>query len=90
MGTKIHNGDLIITTQDNNQFNILLPTTEIQDPLILTVTNMLGQRVFNYSVSNETGNGYEYDLNMSYMQSGVYLVRLGNSNYASVKRIVVE
>ena len=84
------NGDLIITTQDNNQFNILLPTTEIQDPLILTVTNMLGQRVFNYSVSNETGNGYEYDLNMSYMQSGVYLVRLGNSNYASVKRIVVE
>jgi subtilisin-like proprotein convertase family protein len=86
----LNNGDLVVVYNGNDQFDVSLPTTEIQDPLILTVTNMLGQRVFNYSLSNETGQGYNYKLNMSYMATGVYLVRLGNSNYASVKRIVVE
>lgn len=86
----VNNGDLIIVNEGNDMFNVSLPTTEIQDPLVLSVTNMLGQKVFYYSLSNETGTGYNYRLNMSYMASGVYLVRLGNSNYASVKRIVVE
>ncbi|NQY06694.1 MAG: proprotein convertase P-domain-containing protein, partial [Flavobacteriaceae bacterium] len=83
-------GDLIILNQGNDQFHVSLPTTEITDPLVLTVTNMLGQRVFNYSLSNETGLGYEYNLNMSYMSSGVYIVSLGNSKQRSTKRIVVE
>jgi len=82
--------ELIILSQANNQFNVTLPTTQVNDRLILTVTNMLGQRLLSYPLENENGVGYEYDLDMSYVSSGVYIIRLGNETQGSAKRIVVK
>lgn len=84
------NAELLIVSQGNNQFKLLMPTTEVTNSLILTVTNMLGQKLFSYPLENETGTGYEYDLDMSHLASGMYIIRLGDENYASVKRIIVE
>ena len=81
--------NLLFINKGNNQFNITLPTTTITDKLTLTVTNMLGQRLLGYRLDNE-GAGYEYDLDMSYADTGVYIVRIGNSKMGIAKRIIVE
>lgn len=81
--------DLLVLTEDNNQFKIQLPTTDITDRLTLTVTNMLGQTLVSYRLDNN-GTGYSYDLDMSYVSAGVYFVRLGNRNISKIKRFIVK
>ena len=76
--------------QGNDQYKLQLLTTEITDRLEMSVTNMLGQTLAYYRLVNENGQGYEYNLDMSYASAGVYIVRIGNENYGSVKRIIVR
>ncbi len=92
LGTEdfANNTDLIVVDQGNNQFKLLLPTTEVQDQLTFSVINMLGQTLSSYRLKNENGTGYEYDLDMSYVSAGVYIVRIGNSEFGGVKRIIVK
>ena len=85
-----NNTDLIVVDQGNNQFKLLLPTTEFTDRLTFSVINMLGQTLASYRLDNIDGTGYEYDLDMSYASSGVYIVRIGNSDFGGVKRIIVR
>ncbi|MEM7084828.1 MAG: proprotein convertase P-domain-containing protein [Bacteroidota bacterium] len=90
LGDNFNNTELLIVNQGNNQFKILMPTTEVTNTLLLTVTNMLGQRLFSYPLDNESNSGYEYDLDMSHVAAGIYIIRLGDETNASVKRIIVE
>ena len=82
--------ELIIVDEGNDQYRLLLNTTSVNNTLLMSVTNMLGQKLSQYPLDNQTGNGYEYLLDMSYVSSGVYIIRLGDENYSSVKRIVVR
>jgi len=83
-------GELIVLDQGNNQFKLLLPTTEVTDILTFSVVNMLGQTLASYRLNNENGEGYEYHLDMSYASSGVYIVQIGNKDFGGVKRIIVK
>lgn len=82
--------ELMILDQGEDQFKLLLNTNKVTHTLILTVFNILGQRLMQYPLDNLTGNGYEYNLDMSYVSSGVYLVRLRDENYSSTKRLIVK
>lgn len=82
--------ELIVVDEGDDQFKLLLNTTNVTNTLILTVFNTAGQRLMQYPLDNETGTGYEYNLNMSYVSSGVYLVRLRDEKYSSTKRIIVK
>jgi hypothetical protein len=73
----------------NNIFVVSLSNTSFDDKLELQVYNILGQRMLYYRVEKEN-NVYQYQLDMSYASSGVYLVKLGNANGGKVKRIVVK
>jgi subtilisin-like proprotein convertase family protein len=85
-----NNTELFVVNQGNNQFKLLLPTTEITDMMTFSVINMLGQTLASYRLHNDDGTGYEYDLDMSYVAAGVYIVRIGNSDFGGVKRIIVK
>ncbi len=85
----VDGSELIVINEGNDQFKAQLLTTDVTNKLSITVTNMLGQTLLSHLVEN-TGNGYEYNLDMSYVASGVYIVRIGNNTYGSVKRIIVE
>ncbi len=90
IGENIVNEDLIIIHEGNDQYKVKLPTTTLTDRLSITVYNVSGQ-ILSYSpIENRTGQGYEYDLDMSYVSSGVYLVRVGNNEAGNVRRIIVE
>lgn len=82
--------ELIIVSEGNDQFKILLNTTFVTNTLLMTITNMQGQTLMSYPLDNVSGRGYEYDLDMSYVSSGVYLVRLGDEKSGSVKRLIVR
>jgi hypothetical protein len=80
---------MTIATLENNQFQVELPTTLINETLVITLHNMLGQKFVNNRVENVNGS-YSYTLNLDGLSSGVYLVRLGTSKFGKVKRIIVK
>ena len=79
-----------IIYKENNHYLVKLSTTSINERLDLTVKNVLGQTLLWKTLENETGQGYEYNLDMSYASSGIYFVRIGNNRSGNVKRIIVD
>ena len=73
----------------NGIYNIFLET-QFDQPLRITVHNLLGQKLIENQVNNENGEGYRYDIDMSYAASGVYLLRIGTTDAGIVKRFLVK
>lgn len=82
--------ELIIVNEGNDQFKLLLNTSNVTNTLILSVFDISGKTLMQYPLDNESGNGYEYNLDMSYVSSGVYLINLRDENYSSTKRLIVR
>ena len=82
--------DLQVIHQGDNQFLVKLPTSALNDRLELSVYNVVGQRIYWRTLENENGTGYEHTIDMSYVSSGVYFVRIGNNTAGNTKRIIVE
>jgi hypothetical protein len=80
---------LTILSLDNNKFDVSLKTVNYTESMNLSVYNTLGQRLLFKKLENN-GNGYNYKLDMSYVATGVYLVRVGNKENGRVKRIIVK
>lgn len=72
----VENAQLVISTLPNKQFNISM-NTSFDGILSIEVINTLGQTVA-FSNLEKDGNGYNYELDMSYAASGVYLVKMGD------------
>lgn len=85
---QFSNADLQITSTDNKNFNVLLRTSH--DAIIpIEVYDVTGKSVAFNNLINE-GNRYVYTLNMSYMSSGVYLVKVGEGNLQKSAKIIVR
>ena len=81
--------DFKILNKGSNQYEIILTSAHITEDLDLSVYSMLGQKLLWKTLKKSAGV-YFYELDMSYASTGVYLIRLGHKNKATVKRIVVE
>ena len=81
--------EMTVSSLGNNQFLVNLPSLEIEDTLIITLHNMLGQKFVKNRVKNSNGL-YTYQLNLNGLSAGVYLVRLGTTDFGKVKRIIVR
>lgn len=64
--------------------------TQFDQPLRITVHNLLGQKMLENQVNKVTGQGYLYDFDMSYAASGAYLLRIGTRDVGIVKRFLVK
>ena len=82
-------GELKIFNKGNNQFEVSLANTTSFKDLDLNVYNMVGQTLLWKTLKNTSGF-YSYTLDMSYASKGIYLVRLGDQNSSTIRRIVVE
>jgi len=80
---------MIVVTQDNKTFDISLKTQNYSEAMNISVYNTLGQRLLYKKLENKN-NEYKYQLDMGYVASGVYLVRIGNRDNGRVKRIIVK
>lgn len=82
----------IIYLEDNNFSVELTRSTPFDSDLVLTVHNIIGQRIFDIEL-NETSYAdgkYQHNINLNGRASGVYLVTLGNSEVAMTKKIIVK
>ncbi len=64
--------------------------TPFDQPLRITVHNLLGQKMIENQVDNINGQGYLYEIDMSYAASGAYLLRIGTRDVGVVKRFLVK
>lgn len=86
--SEIEQGELVIATPDNEVFQVLF-TTDYQGPVWITVYDMLGQLLAENKIDKMKGL-YSYTLDMSYVATGVYLVRVGTRKEGKVQRIIVN
>ncbi len=82
--------DLLVLTLANNQFDISL-TTEFEGRASIAITNILGQTLAFNNLEKE-GNSYNYKLDMSYADAGVYFIKMGDNNSKTYKtaKIIVK
>lgn len=82
-------GDITLTPMDDDQFLLQFTTDSYSDKLPVTIFDVQGQTLAYYTLTNN-GSGYSRTLDMSYVNAGVYLVRVGDTDLNVVKRIVVK
>ena len=83
------NAQINIQTIGENHFMINLINSNIHNEITLTVYNVAGQELVHHYLHKVNGK-YQYDLDMSYVSKGVYLLRIGNNEGGLVKRILVK
>jgi hypothetical protein len=81
--------EMNIVSLGNNQFEVNLLSSKIKETLTINLHNILGQNLVQNRIENINGK-YSYHLDMSFAKPGIYIVRLGDTKYGKVKRIVVE
>jgi len=86
----IEEANLVVASLPNNQFKVSL-NTSFDGIAYIQVVNTLGQVVVFNNLERK-GNGYEYDLDMSYAASGVYIIQMGDqrSNTYQTAKIIVK
>ncbi len=87
---EITNSELIITSQDNNQFEVTL-NTEYDGKVYVAIYNMLGQQL-GFKLAQNDGGIYRMNLNLSSAAAGVYVVKVGGQNTTTYKtgRVIVK
>lgn len=81
--------EMLIKTNSNNQFEISLSSSEVTEDLKINIHNVMGQKLVENWVKNVNGK-YTYNLDMSFAEKGAYIIRLGNSQYGKVSKIIVK
>ncbi|NNM23208.1 MAG: T9SS type A sorting domain-containing protein [Flavobacteriaceae bacterium] len=87
---SITNAELVIVNKENNQFEISL-VTNFDGVASITVYDLLGRTLAFNNLLKE-GASYNYDLDMSYVSSGVYMIKVGDqrSNTYKTAKIIVK
>ncbi|MGJ8667701.1 MAG: GEVED domain-containing protein [Patiriisocius sp.] len=84
-----YDAQLIVTSADNENFNLEFNTTSYTNNLPVTVYNTLGQKLAYYVLENE-GSGYKKTIDMSYVASGVYFFQVGDRELNKTVRVIVK
>ena len=72
---------------NNGQFTIRF-TSDSAEPTSIMVNDLSGRQVFVKNYENSTV--FDQDLNLDFLQSGVYLVTVGNGLNKIVKKIIIK
>ncbi len=84
------NTDLLVTTTDNQNFEVSLQTP-FEGAVYMSLTNTLGQQV-TYKPIARDANGFSIRLDLSALASGVYFIGVNNQagSFKKIEKIVVR
>lgn len=87
---EINNSELIIASTDFKNFEVTL-NSSFEGTVYISIYNMNGQQLGYKLVENNNGT-YRLNINLSNVESGVYLIRAGGQNTTTYKtgRIIVK
>lgn len=86
---NLDDSEFSIVSLPNNQFEIILKTST-NEKLSFSLYAVTGQILAFNNIEKENESEYRYDLDMSYVSSGVYLVKIGRGNVFKMGKIVVK
>ena len=87
---EFNGSNIIVYSNDNENFTIKF-TTDYIDLINLSVYDITGRILESKNIMKTNYLGYEYNLNMSNAEAGVYFIRLGNSSMGyKTERIIVK
>ena len=84
-----YDADFVISSQDQNYFDLNFKSPSYTNDLPVYVINTLGQTLAYY-VLEYNGTGFSKTINMSYVSSGVYFIKIGSESLNKVQRIIVK
>lgn len=90
--TLIGTTDLVVTSLDNNQFDVQLPIlTDFDGKVFLGISNLLGQQLTYKSIAR-IDNGFRVKLNLDNIASGVYIITVNDQSgrFRKTEKILVE
>ncbi|MEL6811913.1 MAG: T9SS type A sorting domain-containing protein [Bacteroidota bacterium] len=82
--------ELIITSQDNNLFELSLFNETTSDILRLSVYDITGKRVVYDTVEKENSSVYKKSIDLSSVAAGIYIVEIGNAKTKLSEKIIVR
>nr|WP_321233960.1 GEVED domain-containing protein [uncultured Psychroserpens sp.] len=85
----LDDSEFSIISHPNNQFEIILKTS-INEKLSFSLYTITGQILTFNNIEKENNLEYRYELDMSYVSSGVYIAKIGRGNVFKVGKIVVK
>ncbi len=81
--------DIILKTIGNNHYLVSLESKKMTDDVNLQVYTMGGKQIVYHVLKNRNGQ-YTYDLDLSFVSKGVYLLKIGNQKVGKIKKIIVD
>jgi len=82
--------ELIISSADNNLFELSLFSETTNDNLRLSVYDITGKRVVYDVVKKENSSYYKKSIDLSGQAAGIYIVEVGNSKTKLSEKIIVK
>lgn len=85
----LQEAEMRVAELGNNQFRVTLKSDDLKETMNIDMHNAMGQCVLHNRVLNVNGT-YTYDIDMSYAQKGLYIIRFGSDDYGKVRKILVK
>lgn len=85
-----NSAELIISSKDNNLFELSLFSETTNDNLRLSVYDITGKRVVYDVVEKENSSYYKKSIDLSAQAAGIYIVEVGNSKTKLSEKIIVK
>ncbi len=89
LNESFYDADFVISSQDQNYFDLNFKSSSYTNDLPVYVINTLGQTLAYYLLEYN-GTGFSKTINMSYVSSGVYFIKIGSESLNKVQRIIVK
>ena len=89
LNESFYDADFVISSQDQNYFDLNFKSPSYTNDLPVYVINTLGQTLAYY-VLEYNGTGFSKTIDMSYVSSGVYFIKIGSESLNKVQRIIVK
>lgn len=85
-----NSAELIISSTDNNLFELSLFSETTNDNLRLSVYDITGKRVVYDVVKKENSSYYKKSIDLSAQSAGIYIVEVGNAKTKLSEKIIVK
>ena len=82
--------DIIVASEGDNQFFITMSDSDADEVLRLSVYDLTGKLIVTNLVDKNAGSTFRYDLDMSYVQPGVYFVQMGSNTTGRSTKFIVK
>jgi len=87
--SEFYNTELVIYPVSSDMYQLEFSTVQDFGTLYTEMYNTLGQKVYSNEL-DRTSSGYEAEMDLTSVSAGVYLVKVFNTEYSTVKRIIVK